>query len=130
VLQLAIRHVAVDARLVGGPDDRGALAVLLDVPVDTVDAGVQPAAEEPAEVHLLEIGVEHGVPGVVPVERPPLLGPEPRRVLERPLVDLAVLLERAQVGALAHVRRDVVAIERHRAGLRVCVPDAVRMSRP
>jgi len=107
VLELAIGDLPVRPGLVAGPQDRGALGVLLEMAIDAVHAGVQLPPQVPAEVRLVEIRVEHGVPRVEPVERLRLLGPEARRIVDRSAVEGAVLVQGAKVRALADRRRNL-----------------------
>jgi hypothetical protein len=113
VLELAVRDPLVDAWLVGRPDDGGPLGMGGDVPVDTIEARVQPPSSVPREVDLLGVDVEHLVPGMEPIEDPGLLAPEPRGILERSPVKALVLLHGFQMGALAHPRLHVEEILAH-----------------
>jgi hypothetical protein len=82
-------------------DQRGlGPAAVLDVAVDRVVAGVQHAAGEPAIERLIGI-VEDLVPGLLPMDRPGRLRPEPLRVLERAPVDLVETPHRLPPSAMS-----------------------------
>ena len=84
------------------PDDCGLVATRRPhVPIDTVHAGVQLAAREPFRVGRLPL--EHGVPGLRPVELAREGGPERLWIAGRLFVDGCV----AHVGALGESRRRI-----------------------
>ena len=114
VLQLPVRDVPVGPRLVLGPDDRGAVAEGLEVPVDAVEGGVEAARGEPGEVDLVVVGVEDGLPGVEPADRLRLLGPEPLGVVEGQAVEPLVLGPAAEVRPRGDVGLDGIQVG-HRA---------------
>ena len=61
-------HPSVFARLVLGPDNGVLIAARGEVAIDAVVAGVEPAAEIPAEVDVVVVVVEDLVVGVEPVD--------------------------------------------------------------
>src|SRR6185295_16412443 len=106
VLELAVGDVAVLPRLVPGPDDGRLLSPVWQVAVDAVVTGVQAAAAEPGEVHLLHVHV-HDVAGrSEPVDDAGHLAPEVPRLLDRAAVHLPVLREALDVGVLGDVGLD------------------------
>ena len=71
-------------------DDRGlGAAPRRDMPVYGIEAGVEPAAPEPAVERRTRI-VEHPFPGAIPVQRRCSLTPERGRIGKAPLVDGAI----------------------------------------
>jgi hypothetical protein len=101
-VELLVRQRAAVARL-ALEDDRGLVAVLGEVPVEAIDAGVDRAAHEPLRVGGVR-PVEHLRPGLEPVERLGLLRPEAVRVAARPLGE-AVALGRVHVCLRGELRR-------------------------
>ncbi|MCG3122788.1 MAG: hypothetical protein GIKADHBN_01191 [Phycisphaerales bacterium] len=80
------------------PDQGHILAVArLHVAIDTVEAGVELAAQEPPGVG--RVPVEHPFPPPEPREVPRLRRPEAFRIVQRPLVQLAIFLERTDMPA-------------------------------
>ncbi len=104
VLQLPVGDVLVRPDLVLGPDDGRLLAEGPQVPVDAVEAGVQPAPRVPREVHLVVVGVEDRLPRMEPGEGLRLLAPEPLGVVQGEAVEPLVLLQAPDVGAGGDVR--------------------------
>jgi len=82
VLELAVGDLFVLARLVLGPDDGHLVAAAAEMSIHAVEAGVQPATEEPTAVHLVVIAVEHRLPRMEPGQPLGLLGPECLRVVQ------------------------------------------------
>jgi hypothetical protein len=91
-VQFAVGDLFVDVGVVTLPDDRDLVAARLEVAVQAVDADVELAPLEPADVRLVVVVVEDAVPRLRPgQELLGLLGPETLRVVHRALVHLLVL---------------------------------------
>src|SRR5690606_7132429 len=118
------RHLALQLLESQGADAAGDRAVvdqrdlrpasLVDVPVDRVVAGVQPAAREPAIERRAGI-VEHALPTPVPDQSLGRLGPEALRIVQRPGVDFVVaaahLVPRASSGIVSLLYRSDRAVD-------------------
>ena len=90
-MQFAIGNLAVYRRVVAFPDDCRLVAAALQVAVDTVVAGVQFRALEPAYPGLVEVPIQHPVPGFVPTEKLfCLFCPEAFGVLDRAAIHLFI----------------------------------------
>jgi hypothetical protein len=97
VLQVAVADVLVLAGLVLGPDDGRLVALVLQVPVHAVVAGVQAAAVVPAEIHVLVVVVEGDARLDEPGDVLGLLGPEGVRIVQGQAVQPLILFHAADV---------------------------------
>ena len=90
MLHLAVGDVAVDAGLVGGPDDSGLVGAVLEVAVHAVVAGIDLAADKPLCVGHMPL--HDGVPFAEPVQISCHLAPKTRRIIFRAMPHGFVLL--------------------------------------
>ena len=106
VVELVIGDLLVDIGIVAFPDDRRALAMRLQMPVDTVVGDVRQAVLEPLDRHpSLEGGVLDLGIGLEPVDPPAVLVPEFFRILDALLIPFLVPLivdERAGFRGFEH----------------------------
>ena len=93
LMQFVIGDFFVDGRVVAFPDNRGLIAATGQMPIDAVDADVECAAFEPADMPLLIIPVEHRIPGFVPVKKGPgLFAPEACGIIDGLLIQAKVII--------------------------------------
>ncbi|MNY17304.1 hypothetical protein D3C86_1506140 [compost metagenome] len=93
IIELVIGDLLVDIGVIAFPDDRRALAMRLQVTVDTVIGDVGEAVLEPLDRHptlegrILDLGI-----GLEPVDPPAVLVPELFRILDALLIPFLVTL--------------------------------------
>ncbi len=106
IVKLVVGDLLVDIGIVAFPDDRRALAMRLQMPVDTVVGDVGQAVLEPLDRHpplegrVLDLGI-----GLEPVDPPAVLVPELFGILDALLIPFLVTLivdERAGLRRFEH----------------------------
>src|SRR5699024_4909783 len=76
-VELLVSDMAVFGRVITLPDNGGLGRAPWQMPIDTVDGDVEPAALEPARLTFVKVEVAYPLPGLVPIQKLlGLLGPE------------------------------------------------------
>ena len=97
-MQFGVCERAAFVRVISLPNQRDVAAVaVVHVAVHTVEAGVEFAADEPLDFRLVVIRLAQSVPFLEPMQPFRLFRPEALGVVDRAIVQLAVLFERGNV---------------------------------